>query len=108
MVFFVRITVNQSHLRPICKSTKFNPKIQRTIYLINFQQLRLHVPDFIRTVVVFQYKCDNFYHPEADGGISILDESLGIDWRIPTEHANLSEKDTKHPLLKDLDSPFKL
>ena len=53
MVFFVRITVNQSHLRPICKSTKFNPKIQRTIYLINFQQLRLHVPDFIRTVVIF-------------------------------------------------------
>lgn len=55
---------------------------------------------------VFQYKCDNFYHPEADGGISILDESLGIDWMIPTEHANLSEKDTKHPLLKEFDSPF--
>ena len=52
MVFFVRITVNQSHLRPICKSTKFNPKIQRTIYSINFQRLRLHVMDFIRTVVV--------------------------------------------------------
>jgi len=51
MVFFVRITVNQSHLRPICKSTKFNPKIQRTIYSINFQRLRLHVLDFIRTVV---------------------------------------------------------
>ena len=30
---------------------------------------------------VFQYKCDNFYHPEADGGISILDDSLGIDWK---------------------------
>ena len=56
MVFFVRITVNQSHLRPICKSTKFNPKIQRTIYLINFQQLRLHVPDFIRTVVEYEFK----------------------------------------------------
>ena len=56
MVFFVRITVNQSHLRPICKSTKFNPKNQRTIYLINFQQLRLHVPDFIRTVVLLYYK----------------------------------------------------
>ena len=53
MVFFVRITVNQSHLRPICKSTKFNPKIQRTIYSINFQRLRLHVLDFIRTVVCF-------------------------------------------------------
>lgn len=55
---------------------------------------------------VFQYKCDNFYHPEADGGISILDETLGIDWKIPTEHANLSEKDTKHAMLKDFDSPF--
>ena len=55
---------------------------------------------------VFQYKCDEFYHPEADGGISILDQSLGIDWRIPTERAILSEKDTKHPLLEDFDSPF--
>ncbi len=57
-------------------------------------------------VAVFQYKCDNFYHPEADGGISILDDSLGIDWRIPTGKAILSEKDTRHPLLKDFDSPF--
>ena len=55
---------------------------------------------------VFQYKCDNFYHPEADGGISILDESLGLDWRIPTEKAILSEKDTKHPLLKEFETPF--
>ena len=55
---------------------------------------------------VFQYKCDNFYAPEADGGISIKDESLGIDWQIPTENAILSEKDLKHPLLKDFDSPF--
>ena len=57
---------------------------------------------------VFQYKCDEFYHPEADDGISILDASLGIDWRIPVEKAILSEKDTKHPLLKDLETPFKL
>ena len=57
-------------------------------------------------VAVFQYKCDNFYHPEADGGISILDDSLGIDWEISTQNAILSEKDTKHPLLKDFDSPF--
>lgn len=49
---------------------------------------------------------DNFYHPEADGGISVLDDTLSIDWRIPTEHANLSEKDTKHAILKDFDSPF--
>lgn len=57
-------------------------------------------------VAVFQYKCDNFYHPEADGGISILDTSLGIDWRIPTDKAILSDKDTRHPLLKDFNSPF--
>ena len=57
---------------------------------------------------VFQYKCDEFYHPEADGGISILDASLGIDWKIPTEKALLSEKDTKHALLKDFDSPFSI
>lgn len=55
---------------------------------------------------VFQYKCDNFYAPQADGGISILDGSLGIDWGIPFDKAVLSEKDTKHPLLKDFDSPF--
>ena len=55
---------------------------------------------------VFQYECDNFCHPEADGGISILDESLGINWKILTEHAKLSEKDAKHVMLKDFDSPF--
>ena len=55
---------------------------------------------------VFQYKCDNFYAPQADGGISILDKSLGIDWKIPTDKALLSDKDTKHALLKDFDSPF--
>lgn len=56
---------------------------------------------------VFQYKCDDFYHPELDGGINILDESLGINWRIPVDKAILSEKDTKHSLLKEFKSPFK-
>jgi dTDP-4-dehydrorhamnose 3,5-epimerase len=55
---------------------------------------------------IFQYKCDNFYAPQADGGINILDGNLGIDWHIPMDKAILSEKDTKHPLLKDFDSPF--
>ena len=57
---------------------------------------------------IFQYKCDNFYHPEADGGISILDDILGIDWRIPTEKTLLSEKDLKHVCLKEFDSPFSM
>ena len=55
---------------------------------------------------IVQYKCDNFYAPEADSGISIKDESLGIDWQIPTESAILSDKDIKHVCLKDFDSPF--
>lgn len=55
---------------------------------------------------IFQYKCDNFYAPQADAGISILDTSLGIDWGIEMDKALLSEKDTKHPCLKDFDSPF--
>lgn len=57
---------------------------------------------------VFQYKCDNFYAPQADGGISIKDGSLDIDWQIPTENAILSEKDMKHAFLKDFDSPFSI
>ena len=57
---------------------------------------------------VFQYKCDNFYAPANDGGVSIVDDSLGIDWRIPVEKALLSEKDTNHDLLKDFDSPFSI
>lgn len=57
-------------------------------------------------VAVFQYKCDNLYAPEADGGISILDDSLGIDWGIDISNAILSEKDKHHPFLSDFDSPF--
>ena len=55
---------------------------------------------------IFQYKCDNFYAPQTDGGISIQDKTLGIDWQIPMDRAILSDKDLKHPNLADLDSPF--
>lgn len=61
---------------------------------------------FLAIWLVFQYKCDNFYHPEADGGISIKDETLGIDWKIPMNEAILSDKDLKHSCLRDFDSPF--
>ena len=57
-------------------------------------------------VAVFQYKCDNYYAPQADGGISILDSELGIDWHIPLDNAILSEKDTLHSCLSNFDSPF--
>ena len=57
-------------------------------------------------IAVFQYKCDNFYAPQSDGGIQLIDGSLGIDWRIPTNKVILCEKDLKHPLLAEYDSPF--
>lgn len=56
--------------------------------------------------VVFQYKCDNFYAPEAEGAIAWNDPDLGIDWRIPTSEIILSAKDTHHLRLVDLASPF--
>lgn len=57
---------------------------------------------------VFQYKCDEIYHPEAEGGISILDDSLGIDWMVEKERAILSEKDRMHTYLDKCESPFKI
>ena len=56
--------------------------------------------------VIFQYKCDNFYSPQSEGAIAWNDPDLNIDWRIPIEEVVLSEKDSKHPKLKDLQSVF--
>ncbi|GFZ42088.1 dTDP-4-dehydrorhamnose 3,5-epimerase [Bacteroides nordii] len=44
--------------------------------------------------VIFQYKCDEFYHPEAEGVIAWNDTELGIDWKIPRDKVILSEKDS--------------
>ena len=57
-------------------------------------------------IALFQYKCDQFYHPESDDGISILDTTLGIDWQIPVEKAILSDKDTRHATLDKFNTPF--
>jgi dTDP-4-dehydrorhamnose 3,5-epimerase len=56
--------------------------------------------------VLFQYKCDNYYTPQSEGGILWNDPDLNIDWRIPADKVILSEKDTRHPLLKDYVSDF--
>ena len=58
--------------------------------------------------VVLQYKCDNYYAPQSEGAIAWDDPELGIDWRIPKEKAILSEKDSRHPRLKDADIPFSI
>lgn len=52
----------------------------------------------------FVYKCDDFYHPEDEGGIIWDDPSVGIAWPITDDmQIVLSEKDKKHPYFKDLD-----
>ena len=56
--------------------------------------------------VVFQYKCDNFYAPEAEGAIAWDDPDLDIDWKVPAEKIILSEKDKHHPRLKDASGLF--
>ncbi len=42
---------------------------------------------------IFAYKCDEFYHPEAEAGIAWNDSTIGIDWRLPKEDIILSDKD---------------
>lgn len=55
---------------------------------------------------IFQYKCDDFYHPEAEGAIAWNDPDLNIQWPISTTDVVLSEKDKHHPCLRDFESPF--
>lgn len=54
----------------------------------------------------FQYKCDNYYAPESEGGISILDGTLGISWPFSLSEAVLSEKDKHYPMFNDFITPF--
>jgi len=55
---------------------------------------------------VFQYKCDDFYHPEAEGGIMWNDPSINVQWPISAEDILLSERDKHHPPLQDFETPF--
>lgn len=78
----------------------------------NFRQLFiprgfLHGFVVLSDEAIFQYKCDNLYAPQADGGVSILDTSFGIDWPINPSDAIISEKDTHHPMFKEFVSPFR-
>ena len=54
--------------------------------------------------VEFLYKADNYYAPEADGGIRWNDPELAIDWGV--EDLILSQKDQNSPWLKDTETGF--
>lgn len=55
---------------------------------------------------VFRYKCDNYYHPESEGGIMPDDPGLAIDWRVAAPDAILSDKDRRNSPFDGFDSPF--
>lgn len=55
---------------------------------------------------VFQYKCDNYYAPQSEGAVIWNDPDLAIDWMIPAKDVILSDKDRKHPYLRDLGDVF--
>lgn len=57
-------------------------------------------------MAIFVYKCDNYYHPESEGGLSLFDETLNIDWQILPDERIVSDKDTKYPTLRELETPF--
>ncbi|MBQ1545884.1 MAG: dTDP-4-dehydrorhamnose 3,5-epimerase [Clostridia bacterium] len=54
--------------------------------------------------VEFQYKVDNFYSPEHDGGIRWNDPDIGVEWGV--SDPILSEKDMKSPFLRELGPVF--
>ena len=56
--------------------------------------------------VIFQYKCDNFYAPQSEGAIAWNDPDLAIDWKISAQQIILSDKDSHHSRLKEIESPF--
>ncbi len=55
---------------------------------------------------VFQYKCDNFYAPQCEGAVAWNDPKLGIDWHLPLDAVQLSDKDCNHLPLAEADIPF--
>ena len=66
-----------------------------------------HGFEVLSDIAVFQYKCDEYYHPESEGGLDPFDETLSINWHTGIGNAILSEKDNHHPKLKEFESPFK-
>jgi dTDP-4-dehydrorhamnose 3,5-epimerase len=55
---------------------------------------------------IIQYKCDNVYNQQYERGISINDPDLDINWKLGSLTPVISEKDLKHPYLKDAEKNF--
>ena len=57
-------------------------------------------------VAVIQYKCDNVYNPQYERGMSLNDPVLDINWKLGSATPVISEKDLKHPFMKDAENNF--
>ncbi|MFO7616601.1 MAG: dTDP-4-dehydrorhamnose 3,5-epimerase [Bacteroidales bacterium] len=55
---------------------------------------------------VFFYKCDEYYHPDAERGIHCLDPALNLDWPVGVDQALISNKDRTLPLFADAEKNF--
>ena len=55
---------------------------------------------------IFAYKVDNYYAPKHDRGIAFDDKELAIDWKLPLEALQLSDKDKVHPTLENTKDLF--
>ncbi|AXT57325.1 dTDP-4-dehydrorhamnose 3,5-epimerase [Aquimarina sp. AD1] len=80
-----------------------------SIELNDQNNYQLFVPrDFAHGFVVlsdkaiFNYKCDNYYHKEAESGIIFNDSNLGIDWKLKSSEILLSPKDKVLQSFNDL------
>jgi dTDP-4-dehydrorhamnose 3,5-epimerase len=52
------------------------------------------------------YKCDAFYHKDAEAGIAYNDASLNIDWQIPADKMIISDKDLVNPTIANCKNNF--
>ncbi|MBQ9674319.1 MAG: dTDP-4-dehydrorhamnose 3,5-epimerase family protein [Bacteroidaceae bacterium] len=86
-----------------CQLSTFNCQLGQQLYI---PKGFAHGFVVLSQQAVFQYKCDEFYHPEAEGAIAWNDPAINIDWQIPAEDIILSAKDKIHPILHDITSPF--
>lgn len=53
----------------------------------------LHGFSALEDDTILSYKCDNYYHKDAETGVRFDDEFLNIDWGIPADEIVISEKD---------------
>jgi dTDP-4-dehydrorhamnose 3,5-epimerase len=81
-----------------------------SIELNDVNKLQLLVPQgfahgysVISETSIVQYKVDNVYNKESEGGINLLDSSLNIDWKLPANEMIISDKDLILPNFADLE-----